>query len=281
MTHHARLNLIMLLTIMGLMVFIYLKPHSQDVQEYSISSASVDAAQDLRIIRQQEEIFLKHLDNRWHLIKPVQIRADEKKVREILQILAATSNQYFPLVDLGRFGLDRPDVQMYINDEYFGFGGFSPTTHQQYVATNDQVYLLSLRYMLALPPSASELIDKQLLGPGEIPVKFELKHFTIESQNGSWHITRQDSDQILDEKTMKHWLELWQTVHAEKITLERASGLDSGGNFIEISLHDGQALNLKVLSNEIELLLLRADNGVGYHFSADVGRQLLDPFTIN
>src|SRR5687768_6125053 len=117
MTHHARLNLIMFATIAGLMVFLYFRPQSQGVQEYSISSGSVEAVQSLRIIKQQQEIALKQLDNRWHVIKPVQARADEKKVREILKILTATGNQRFPLADLGRFGLDQPGAQLYIDDE--------------------------------------------------------------------------------------------------------------------------------------------------------------------
>ncbi len=87
MTHHARLNLIMLATIVGLMVFIYFKPQSQGVQEYLISSGSVEAVQHLRIVRQQQEIALKRMDSRWHLTKPVQARADEKKASDILQIL--------------------------------------------------------------------------------------------------------------------------------------------------------------------------------------------------
>ena len=281
MTHHARLNLIMFATIAGLMVFLYFRPQSQGVQEYSISSSSVEAVQSLRIIKQQQEIALKQLDNRWYLIEPVQAHADDKKVREILKILTATGNQRFPLADLGRFGLDQPSAQLYIDDEYFGFGGFAPTTHQQYVATGDHVYLISPRYMLALPSSTGDLISTQLLVPNEIPARFELNHLTVELQNENWHITMQRSDEALGEETIRHWVQLWQTVHAKKVTLGQA--LDSDfveKDFIKISLQDGQEIHLKILQNEAEVIFLRVNDGIDYHFSVDVGQQLLDPRAI-
>ncbi|MBA3756092.1 MAG: DUF4340 domain-containing protein [Nitrosomonas sp.] len=279
MTHHARLNLIMFATIAGLMAFIYFKPQSQGVQEYSISSGSVEAMQSLRIVRQQQEIALKRLDDRWYLMKPVQARADEKKVREILEILVATGHQRFPLADLERFGLDQPNVQLYIDDEYFGFGGFAPTTHQQYVATGDHVYLISPRYVLALPSSASDLISPELLASNEIPVRFELNHLTVELQNESWHVTTQHSGEALDKEAIKHWTQLWQATHAGAVTLGQEFGSDFvEKDFIKISLQDGQKINLKILQSETEIVFLRVDGGIGYHFSVDAGQQLLDPY---
>lgn len=279
MTHHARLNLIMLATIAGLMVFIYFKPQSQNIQEYSISSGSVEAVRSLHIVRQQQEIELKRLDNRWHLIKPVHARVDEKKVGDILQILAATSHQRFPLADLGRFGLDQPNARLYVDNEYFGFGGFAPTTHQQYVATGDYVYLISPRYVLALPSSASDLISPELLASNEIPVRFELNHLAVELQNESWHVTMQHSGEPIDKEAIKYWTQLWQTTHAGAVTLGQAFGSDFvEKDFIKISLQDGQKINLKILQSETEIVFLRVDDGIGYHFSVDAGQQLLDPY---
>lgn len=281
MTHHARLNLIMFATIVGLMVFLYFRPQSQDIQKYAISSSSVEAVQYLRIVRQQKEIVLKQLDNHWHMIKPVQVRANEKKIMEVLEILRASSNQRFPLADLGRFSLDHPNVQLYVDDEYFGFGGFAPTTHQQYVATGDSVYLISPRYALTLPLSASDLIDPRLLAPNEIPVKFELSHTKIQFQNGNWNSIVQGSEEALNEETIKHWIQLWQTANARELTLDQELDTEfAERGLIRISLQGGQEISLRILQNESEVILLCVNKGIGYHFPVDVGRQLLDPHTI-
>lgn len=271
----------MFATIAGLAVFLYFRPQSPDIHKYPLSTSPVEAVQSLRMVRQQQEIALQQLDNHWYLVKPVQARADEGKIAEILEILTVTSSQRLPLVDLGRFGLDQPNVRLYLNDEYFGFGGFAPTTNQQYVATSDQVYLISPRYVLALPSNASDLINSQLLASDEIPVKFELNHLTVELQNENWRVTMQHSDEVLDEETIKHWIQLWQTAHADELRLEQAIGPDfvETGS-IEITLQNKQEINLRILQNEFSVLLLRVNEGFGYQFPIDAGQQLLDPYRI-
>lgn len=271
----------MFATIAGLAVFLYFRPQSPDIHKYPLSTSPVEAVQSLRMVRQQQEIALQQLDNHWYLVKPVQARADEGKIAEILEILTVTSSQRLPLVDLGRFGLDQPNVRLYLNDEYFGFGGFAPTTNQQYVATSDQVYLISPRYVLALPSNASDLINPQLLASDEIPVKFELNHLTVELQNENWRVTMQHSDEVLDEETIKHWIQLWQTAHADELRLEQAIGPDfvETGS-IEITLQNKQEINLRILQNKFTLVLLRVNDGFGYQFPIDAGQQLVDPHRI-
>jgi hypothetical protein len=271
----------MFFTIAGLAVFLYFRPQSPDIHKYPLSISPVEAVQSLRIVRQQQEIALQQLDNHWYLVKPVQARADERKIAEILEVLTVTSNQRLPLVDLGRFGLDQPNVRLYLNDEYFGFGGFAPTTNQQYVATSDQVYLISPRYVLALPSSASDLINPQLLASNEIPVKFELNHLTVEFQNGNWRATMQHSGEALDEDTIGNWIQLWQTVHARELILEQALGPDFVvKGFIKITLQNEQKINLRILQNEFSIVLLRVNDGFGYQIPIDAGQQLFDPHRI-
>lgn len=282
MTHHARLNLIMLATIIALAVFLYVRPQSQDIQKYPIASGLTEAVQNLRIVGQRQEIMLKRLDNHWHLLEPVRVRADEKKIKKILEILTAYSSQRFPLTDLARFDLERPNVQLYVDDKYFGFGGFAPITNQQYVATNDYVYMISPHYALALPLNAADLINPQLLASDEIPVRFELNPLTVELQNQNWLTTMQPiNNEALDEEIIKHWIQLWQTVEATKLVLKHEIDSEfAETDRIKIILQDQREIDLGILRNEAAVIFLRVKEGVGYHFPLDVGRQLLDPYLI-
>ncbi|MBP6354317.1 MAG: DUF4340 domain-containing protein [Nitrosomonas sp.] len=282
MTYHARLNLIMVTTLIILVTFLYLRPQSQQPEEYSVSSGTVRSAQNIRIVRQEKEIVLKHLDNGWHIIEPVYAFADESKVLEIMNILSATSQQRFPLADLERFSLERPNMQLYIDNEYFGFGGFAPTTNQQYLATGDYVYLISPRYVITLPLEASDMLNPMLLTPNETPVKFELTDLTVAFQNGKWNSTTQNAEQLPKEDVIKHWIQLWQTTYANKITLEQAFGEDFAEiGHIKISLQNGQEISFKVLQNEAEVVILRINQGISYHIPIEVGQQLLDPNAIH
>lgn len=281
MTHHARLNLIMFATIAGLMVFLYFRPQSQGTPEHAVSSSAVEAVQHLRIVRQQQDIALERLNGQWRLTEPVQAWADGSKVAEILGILQATSPQRLPLADLARFGLERPNMQLYIDNAYFGFGGFAPTTNLQYVASGDHVYLLSPRYALALPLSPGDLINPELLAPGEIPVKFELPDVAVEFRNGNWHMMLQQSGDVPDEETIRRWVQLWQTVRAAEVVLANELGFD----FVEtglmtIGLQDGKTIPLKILQTDYSIVLLRVNEGIGYQFSVDTGQPLLHPNTL-
>ncbi len=281
MTHHARLNLIMVATIGSLLLFLYFKPQSQGNPEYSIASNSAGTVQSVHIVRPQQEIMLKRLNDHWYLTTPLHARANEEKVRRILEILQAKSQQRFPLPDLGRFGLERPNVLLTIDDTQFGFGGFAPTTNQQYMAAGDHVHLIAPRYALALLGSINDLVDPKLLAPGEIPVKFELPHFAAEFHHPNWRVTLQRSDHAVTEAALKDWIRLWQTASAAELIL--LSQLDS--DFVEtgmlkIGLQDGRQIDLKILHNAVSIVLVRADEEIGYQFPLDTGRHLLDPTTL-
>ncbi len=281
MTYHARLNLIMVTTLIILVTFLYLRPQSQPHEEYSVSPGTMRSAQNIRIVRQEKEIVLKHLDSGWHIIKPVYALADESKILEIMNILSATSRQRFPLADLERFSLERPNIQLYIDNEYFGFGGFAPTANQQYLATGEYVYLISPRHAITLPLEASDILNPMLLAPNETPVKFELTDLTIAFQNGKWGSMTQNAEQLPKEDVIKRWIQLWQTTYAKKLTLKQAFGEDfTEIGHIKISLQNGQEISFKVLQNETEVVILRINEGISYHISIDAGRQLLDPNAI-
>jgi len=279
MTHHARLNLIMLVTIASLLMFLYFKPQPDNIQEYPITSNSIEAIQTIRIVRQQGEIVLQRQANHWHLIGPVRTRANEKKVKEILKILSAKSNHRFPLQDLARFGLDRPNLHLYFDEDYLGFGGYAPITNQQYVLTRDYVYLISPHYALFLPIKAGSLISTQLLADNEIPVKFEFNHLIVAHSNGSWNGIIQNGENLRDAE-LEHWVQFWRTANAREVTIAQEQELSDDFaeiNNLTISLQNGQGINVKIMQNDNEIVLFRADTGIRYHFAKGTGERLLAP----
>lgn len=280
MTHHAQINWIMFATIVGLVVFLYARPQSQTMQEYQITSRSIDSIRSVRIVQHGNEIALKHSEDGWALIQPLQSQVDEKKLIRMLEVLSASSHYRFPISDLGRFGLDQPNIRLYIDNDYFGFGGLAPTTNQQYVVTNDYIYLISPRYAVMLPSSPIDLIRTKLLATHEVPVKYELSHLTARLQNKKWHIDTQESGQTLNEKTIEYWVKLWQLADASEVTFERPVN-SIGKGIIQIGLANGKMLSFEILQTESEIILVRADESIYYHFPIDAGMRLLDPYGIS
>ncbi|MGV8712120.1 MAG: DUF4340 domain-containing protein [Nitrosomonas sp.] len=279
MTHHARLNMIMLATIIAALIFLYFRPPTEQAQEFSISSLSSEAVQDVRLIKQHDEIVLSKTRGQWRILKPIQARADEKKIAEIILVHQAKAQQRFPLENLERFGLDRAYVQLYLNDEYFGFGSYVPITNQQYVANGEHVYVISPRYGLLFPAHAQDLASRQLLEAEEVPIKFESHQFIVELQQLNWHIRNLQSGKLPDEQTLEQWVKSWQTARAEHILQPH----EMDGGFIElanikISLQDDKNIAVKVLHNADQVVFMRSNEDVGYAFSNEAGQQLLTPF---
>ncbi|MBA2484264.1 MAG: DUF4340 domain-containing protein [Nitrosomonas sp.] len=282
MTYHARINLIMLTTIVGLVVFLYIKPQSHQVQEYKISSLSAEAAQSIKILHHDSSILLKKQENIWHLIEPVFARADEKKVAQLLEVLSATSDRRFPLKDRDRFGLDKPNVQLHIDHEFFDFGGLSPVTNQQYVATDVGVFLISPRYAVRLPSQPTNIVSETLLAVSENPVSFELDDIIIKRENGEWVISPANIEQHLSQEEFIRWIELWQGASASNIIFDSEllenKNVTLADKEIKISLSNGQIIQFKIWQQGDKQFLIRNGEAVRYVFSGDVAKSLLDPY---
>lgn len=284
MTYHARLNLIMLTTIIGLVIFLYIKPLSDEAQVYRISSLPPQAAQDIRIMHKDNRIVLEKLENRWYLTEPIKARADEKKVTRLLEILSAKSEHRFLPTDLERFNLDTPNVKLSINQESFDFGGLTPITNQQYIATGDSVFLISPRYAVMLQSQPVKIVSPTLLADTETPVSFELGDVRIEKHEQQWVVSPGNSEQVLSQAEINRWVELWQQA-AHNLLLDseilHSDDMPLAFKEINIRLQNGQEIKFNVLAYGTELLLARSDEEIRYVFSTNAGKLLLDPYAIS
>ncbi|MDO8437925.1 MAG: DUF4340 domain-containing protein [Nitrosomonadaceae bacterium] len=284
MTSRSLLNLALLAAVVSLALWVYFKPKPQgDAEEYRISSLLAENAQSIRVERQGMSIALKKRGERWYLTQPLQARADEVKVGRILEMLAATSSRRFPATELERFDLAQPAVRLHIGDDSFGFGGLAPITNEQYVVSGENVYLLAPRYAAALPRQPADLLSPKLLAENEIPVAFELENRKVIQQDGSWRITLEKPGVTLTQNEFNHWVQSWQQAYAAGITLsanepDQAEAV-AGRQAIKITLRDGNTVQLLILQQQPELILLRVDAGIRYHFPAESGRRLLDTYT--
>ena len=282
MTSRSLLNLTMLAAVASLAVWVYFKPKPQnDPQEYRISSQAAENVQSLRIERQGVEIVLQKTGESWGLLEPIQGRADEIKVGQILEILTATSLRRFPAIDLERFDLLQPAAQLYIDKELFSFGGFVPITNEQYVANNGSIHLLAPRYATMLARQPIDLLSPRLFAQGEIPIGFEFEKVKVMEWDDGWRIAPEKPKASLTQNELIHWVQSWQQAYAAGLSLsaEGPNQTGDGKQGIKITLRGGGGIQLTILQQQPELILLRVDTGVRYRFPGEMGRRLLDPYT--
>ena len=282
MTSRSLLNLTMLAAVASLALWVYFKPKPQnDSQEYRVSSQVAENVQGLRIERQGVEIVLQKIGENWDLLEPIQGRADEIKVGQILEVLTATSPRRFPAIDLERFDLLHPAVRLYIDKDLFSFGGFVPITNEQYVANNGSIHLLAPRYATMLARQPIELLSPRLFSQGEIPIGFEFEKVKVMERDDGWRIAPEKPKASLTQNELIHWVQSWQQAYAAGLSLsaEGPNQTGDGKQGIKITLRGGGGIQLIILQQQPELVLLRVDTGVRYRFPGEMGRRLLDPYT--
>lgn len=258
--------------------WVYLKPSARDAHTHALSMLIAKDVKRVRVERVAAEkaspaaIALEREEAGWRMSAPLGGRVDTGQIGRLLEILDARSAGRYPATDLARYGLDRPQAKLTIDDQVFAFGAINTMTREQYVLKGDAVYAVPIVYASVLPRDAEALLARTLFAPGENPVRFELPGFVLALEDGTWKLTPAIGESGADERNA--WVDAWR--HAIAI---RAAPHDGGvpATTIKVALKDGRTLELGLLQSEPDLVLLRADERVQFHFPADAAKRFLSP----
>ena len=273
MSRTAWLNALLAAVVAVLGAWAYFKPARDAPVQHPLSALKSSEIASIHIERPgAAPISLEKKAGVWLVTAPFAARGDESRVRQLLEILEAKSAHRLAATDLARFELDRPQARLTIGRQAFSFGMVNPTTREQYLLTNGDVYAAPPRYGMALPANAGEMVSRQLFGPGETPVRFELKAFTVEQRDGKWTQVPEAKDSSQDD--FLRWVEYWRITPAARVE-PYVKG--KSPEVIRIQLKEGGTLALGVLAREPELILLRPDEKLQYHFRTEIAQRLLAP----
>ncbi len=268
------LNALLIVVVAALAALVYFKPGGDAPVEHSLSRLKPSEVKSIRIERPgAADIVLDRKAGGWMMTAPLAARADELRVQRLLEIIEAKSTSRMAAERLERFELERPAARMTIGGQVFGFGMVNAVTREQYVMTGDAVYAVNPLYGTALPAGPVDLASRQLLGPGEIPVRIALKEFTIEQRDGKWTLTPAPAAD-LSQDDLARWVDGWRLASA--IVVEPHVGGKSRPD-VGIQLKNGGSLTLGILAGGTSLILTRPDEKLQYHFRIETGKRLLSP----
>ena len=286
------LNLVMLALVAGLVAFLYLRPKAKidSPLQHEVSNLKLADFTQVKVEfpAQAPTSFVK-IDGLWRMTSPYKTRADQISVQRILAIIAAKSLEKFPNTDLTKFGLDNPQLKLKLTkstgDEVFSFGTFNSVTEEQYVGYNNAVYLLPGSYAEAATTQAIELIDKTPLTKNEIKQiagfdlskleQWQANALNIDLYDGNWKTN--DAKAKVTQNNMNEWLDFsWKQAQAKQVELYLPDRKVAYPSF-NVKLKDGKKVHFDKISEAPDLLLGRPDEGIMYHFSNDVGFNMLNP----
>ena len=164
-------------------------------------------------------------------------------------------------------------TRMTIDGESFGFGLVNEVSREQYVLAGGAVHTVHVRYGTALPGAAADMASRQLFAPSEMPVRIELKDFTVASRDGRWVLTPAPAED-LSQDDFNRWVDGWRRAIALRV--EPYTRIRPQGE-IKVELKDGAKLTLVILGRGADLALARSDEKLIYTFVSDVAKRLLSP----
>ncbi|HNV88718.1 MAG TPA: DUF4340 domain-containing protein [Methylotenera sp.] len=286
------LNLVMLAIVAGLVTFLYMRPQANTSapsgHEVSALKLGDFIAVKVEFPTRAPTSFEK-VDGLWHMTAPYKVRADQMSVQRILAIIAAKSAEKFPTTDLAKFGLDNPQLKLKLTNaagtEEFVFGTFNPVNDEQYIAYKDAVYLLPGSYAEAASTQPIELVDKSPLSREEAKQisgfdfsrleQWEEARLNVDITDGKWSVNAPKAKPTQNE--LNEWLDFsWKQAQAKQVELYAPDRKVTYPSF-EVKLKDGKKIHFDKIQEAPDLLLGRPDEGVLYHFSNDVGFNMLNP----
>ena len=272
MKNRQWLNVALLAAVALLALFAYFKPHKSE-PEHPLSALKAADVRKIRIdVAGSPPLVLERTASDWRLAAPVVARADSFQTQRLLAILDATSKDRLPAAGLARFDLNEPYARVTIDQQTFSFGAVNQMSREQYVQTQDGVYLVSLRYGAALPKSALQLVSRQLFAADEAPVAFEFKEFSLAQQDGKWVMAPAAADMSQDD--INRWIDEWRLATALAV---QAADNRKPLTTLKVRLGSGSDLTLAVLPRDPELTLARSDQPFQYQFAGETAKRLLAP----
>ena len=264
-------NAALFAAVAALALFAWLKPpHGEP--EFKLSTLNAADAKSIKLeIAGAPPVVLERSASDWQISAPFAARADSFQVQRLLGVLGAASKDRFPATGLARFDLNEPNVRITVNQQAFSFGAINEVSREQYVQTQDGIYLVGVHYGANLPKSALQLASKQLFAVDEAPVAFEFDAFKLAQQDGKWQLTPA-ADAGPDD--INRWVDEWRLATAIAV-LAPSSRKPLAA--IKVKLKNGGGITLAVMQREPELIIARSDQNFEYQFPGVAARRLLAP----
>lgn len=269
-------NLALALLVIGLALLVWLRPGSDAGKAPALTDLPADGIRTIRIERPgQEEIRLEKTGRDWRLVAPLGARAGRHRVDNLLRVAGAEYDTHFAAAgqNLAAFGLDQPAARLWLDEEVIHFGAPHPLKNQRYVLYRDQIHLIAGNHFSALGVRPLDFVDTRLFEENRRPVAIALAQFALTLKEGSWQL--QPADPEIGADRLGGFVDDWR--HARALSVARDSGRAATAHVRIGFEEDGNTgtLELDILAEQPELILRRRDEGLEYHFPADIGRRLL------
>ncbi|MFN0039780.1 MAG: DUF4340 domain-containing protein [Burkholderiales bacterium] len=281
MKSRVALNIVLVLGLLALVLFSYLRPKNSETRPtIKLSQATRESVDRVKIERQgSPAIQLVRQATGWQITAPLQTQADTHQIDRVIDMVAMTASGKLPDTGRAQFGLDPAAVKVFLNDEVFSFGRINEITNEQYLGYGEAVYLVPPFYGYGIPASVNILISRKLLDEAEQPVRFDFGTYHIgRNEKGAWSIEGKAPATLAtppSQDNLNRWADEWR--HTSALTAEPAAGVPAADQSLTVHFANGKSAGLRIKRTGTELQMYRADRKLVYRVGNETGQRLLDP----
>ena len=271
------LNSILAIVIAALAAIVYFRPGGEETSvDPSLTTLAADTVGEIHIVRTgREPITLQKKDTVWRMTTPIAARANQFNIDSLLRVLSTTSTFRIDATEtqLANYGLDKPSVQLRLNDEEIVVGAAHPSKPQHYVLHRGVVHLIPSYSLGTAFLGYAALIDTQLLIEGQRLAELRIPGIHLVHKNGSWQ--REPIDEKISVDRLNELVAEWQNARA--LSVERLSSRPTLDQVQIVFDGDGknETLTVDVLAYKPQFVLARRDEGLEYHFPEEIAKRLL------
>lgn len=272
------LNIGLALLVGALVVLAIYRPGTKKPESgMPLTTLTPETIQRIRLWRPgQPEIDLEKTGDDWRMTAPRAARANGFRLAELTRLASIPVKVRFPAVaaDLGRYGLDHPLASVFLNDAEIRFGAMHPLNNELYALHDNQVQLIPAGALRTAIAPLADLLSTSLLEDKTKILALQLPGFSLkQNDQGAW--VRTPENKQLASDRINQFVDEWR--YARALSVTPYSG-QAATEHVVITVANGakpRTITLGVLTRKPELVLVRPDEKLAYHFPAETGKSLM------
>lgn len=267
---------ICLLGLMGIIFYFGQTASERKAIKGQLTSLQPDAISSINITREgMNDIALKKTNDHWQLTNPIKMDANLFNTNQILQLATEKSGSHFAAQaeSLHKYGLDKPEAIVTLDDTSIAFGNANPIGNRRYVLIKDTVHLIRDQHIHWLRGDSDSFISRKLL-PVDAKIKrIQFPETTLtKNTHGQW----QSSNSTLFKSTddIQTLLAAWQNMEALQII---RAPLAQDAITIIIELESNEIIHLAFIKTAAGASISNPKTNIQYQFTDNQISELFPP----
>ncbi|WP_455198972.1 DUF4340 domain-containing protein, partial [Kaarinaea lacus] len=227
---------------------------------------------------QQDSIVLQKENGIWLMQQPISIAANTILIQKLLEILDTTSHSSYPATEINadNLKLSNPSLKITFNNTSLVFGSTDALNGYRYILNGDRVHLITDQYSHLVRGKPTALISHSLLPENLSITGLRLPKMTLQKNQGGWSVEPDDQQKSADQ--IQTLIDEWRFARALQVSILDKPGISTDNTHApQITVHsaNNDMYQFNLVENDDEILLIRPDVGLRYHFTREAGNKLL------